>query len=1034
MNPRKGLLVSSKLSFRIARANAAHLGILRGTLVFALLLGSTCFAQAEDLAEKFLVGLRARGWHDTALETLEASEQDPLASPAFLDRLEFERATTFATLAKQSVNAKRRSKMRARAVEGFQNFAASHSDSPQVFDALSQASILIAEQALSKKAQAERLPTQATSERKTLFEQSRKLLTASAATLDKLSAACERKLQTLPHGAMAHENPAEGPTRQQLVNKQAEARLRLATLRYEMAGTYAAGSEKHRESLDAAAEAFKKISEDYRDKLIGYYGRFYEGRCYQDAEQWNDALACYEDLIDQPTGNPDFRRLGARAYRHRAECFLADGKHDKAIGECRDWLNDARSNELKRAEWLAVAFRLAEAYEAKAASEDNGGSRKLRSEARRLLREVARHAGEFQEEARLGSAASNGDSVKPIDSKTFDEAFTAGKTALEQMNSSRLAAKLAANNNPEAVRDLQQQTAQNQADAIHYFQRALDLASEEIKLEDLLAARYYLCWLYWEENRIREAAVLGEFLARRYPESDYAAGAAKVALAALERLYLQARQSQSDSSYEAAQIVALAQFVANRWPDSPEAGSAVNLLIQIALQNNRLEDAEELLRKLPEANRHLAELNLGGALWVRYLQSTSGDQEQIDPAMGALKSRAAELLARGYATVAAEGSALVQSAQGVLYYVQVLLAQGEFERAIEVLENPHVGPLAAADDLDKSSQSAAFAQEAYKAALRAFISIDPPQRKKSQQMMQALEATLGQADDARQRLLRIYLGLGQQLQRQIRELSSAGKTEQAQTVAAAFEDLLQRISQSENTKDWKIRNWIAQSNLQLGEGLSGEAAKRYLDQAEKIYRAILGDVLKDPDYAPSELAVLGVRKRLADCLLAKEDYSAAFDQVARILSEKPNMLELQQAAAATLVEWGQSAGDANKLESAIRGSMPQANKKNLVWGWLRIAAIADQAKQRAGVGKNGAAPDPSKVQKYHDLFFEARYNVVRTRFLAAQLANGPERIKQLQSARKNIELMKRIYADLGGPKWKSAFNALQQQVEAELAK
>ncbi len=131
---------------------------------------------------------------------------------------------------------------------------------------------------------------------------------------------------------------------------------------------------------------------------------------------------------------------------------------DDAIRECRDWLNDARGTEVKQPEWLAVAYRLAESCQQKAALAGGSEAPRLRTEARRLLREVSREAGEFQVDARTALASGNVlASTTPSDVKTFDEAFAAGKEALERMNSLKLASRLAVENNPDAVADLKQQ-------------------------------------------------------------------------------------------------------------------------------------------------------------------------------------------------------------------------------------------------------------------------------------------------------------------------------------------------------------------------------------------------------------------------------------------------------------------------------------------------------------------------------------------------------------------------------------------------
>jgi hypothetical protein len=64
------------------------------------------------------------------------------------------------------------------------------------------------------------------------------------------------------------------------------------------------------------------------------------------------------------------------------------------------------------------------------------------------------------------------------------------------------------------------------------------------------------------------------------------------------------------------------------------------------------------------------------------------------------------------------------------------------------------------------------------------------------------------------------------------------------------------------------------------------------------------------------------------------------------------------------------------------------------------------------------------------VFFEARYHVAQARLQAAQIATGAARTRQLDAARKNVESMKRLYPDLGGPKWQQAFEELLAQIEA----
>jgi hypothetical protein len=144
------------------------------------------------------------------------------------------------------------------------------------------------------------------------------------------------------------------------------------------------------------------------------------------------------------------------------------------------------------------------------------------------------------------------------------------------------------------------------------------------------------------------------------------------------------------------------------------------------------------------------------------------------------------------------------------------------------------------------------------------------------------------------------------------------------------------------------------------------------------------------------------------------------------------LLDLQQSAAATLQQWGVAKQDRQALEKSIHGDLPQKDGSNTIWGWLRIATVADAAKRAAQSGSTDGAND--RAARFEDLFFEARFNVAKARYLVGTVLTGAERREQFEAAQTNIEQMQRLYPDLGGPKWKPAFDDLLKQINQELAK
>jgi hypothetical protein len=144
------------------------------------------------------------------------------------------------------------------------------------------------------------------------------------------------------------------------------------------------------------------------------------------------------------------------------------------------------------------------------------------------------------------------------------------------------------------------------------------------------------------------------------------------------------------------------------------------------------------------------------------------------------------------------------------------------------------------------------------------------------------------------------------------------------------------------------------------------------------------------------------------------------------------MLDLQKGAAAALQQWGLQKKDVSALDRSIRGDLPQKDGKNLIWGWLRLATIANSAHAQAAKASPVTEESRKRAQRFEELFFEARYNVAKSRFLAGKVAPAAQRREQFEAAKTNIEQMAKLYPGLGGPNWKPLFDELLKQVNLEL--
>ncbi len=423
-------------------------------------------AEAADRSADFLAALQKAGWNDTAVEFLDWAEKSPLASDAFRSQIPYQRAVSLTTQGRQSRNRGERKRLLARAALDFQKFAESDPAGPLAADALRRAANLYAEQALATLVEADRLPEAAASQREAARRDARQSFQLAQGVAEQLLEACNKQLASLPKPSALDATDDAAKQRDALRTKQVEARFLLGLISFEGSRTFERDSAEFKTALARAAEQFGSLHEQFREAVVGASSRFYQGRCFQEQGEYQKALGCYKDLTSLPAETPEFRSWTARAYRHTAECLLAQGNLEEAVRSSKRWLAVSRPAERQQPEWLEVTYRLAEAYQRQLDEAPEGAKTKnLQAESRSLLEDVAANPNEFQRDARMALATLGRKARKVGELKTFDDAFAAGKEAFELMTSAESAEKLARQNNPDAVAELQQQAKDNKAAA-----------------------------------------------------------------------------------------------------------------------------------------------------------------------------------------------------------------------------------------------------------------------------------------------------------------------------------------------------------------------------------------------------------------------------------------------------------------------------------------------------------------------------------------------------------------------------------------
>lgn len=1020
---------SRKLSARTLRWVAVAIAALS-------LLAAAQASRAKEPAEEFVRGLQERGMNELALDYLEQMKTSPLVTEEFRKQIPYFRGATLLEQSRRAIASDARSRLFDEAKAELERYASENSKSIEGANAQSDLASALVDRGKQQLAQATVLPDGKSydTERKNRRRGARRWLEEARTGFLTAGNIYSKILETIPKNLDPDKDAEQIKKRLEYRRRLAQAEVAAAQSQFELAQTYGREEPQFKKLNQAAAAELSKQFEEIKGPL-GLYSRLYEGRCYQAMEMYPQALGCFKDVTEgQPNIDPTIRKLIAGAFHYGAECMIIQEKYDSAIDECSVWLKAASPDEQKQPEWLAVRYQMANALQRKgeALPEKAAQRRKLLAEARDSYRLVSNSPGEFQSSARLAAVQLSGESEESkTQPRTFKEAYEQGREALAATNAAKQALPTAHNNNPEAVPDLESQMQQGEADAFEAFRLAMTLADNDTDIAALNEVRYFLCWLYWEKQDYYRAAVLGEFLARRYPDHPAASSAAKLAMASLERLYsnaLAAGAKQADVEFEANRMAAVAEFMTRRWPGTPDAEAAFSLLVTHAIRNDKIEEAQKLLGEVSKDYRPRLELQLGIAMWGRYLElSQASGTGKTDPgATASIKDEALKLLQGGFEVVRTQTPVSETTATAGLYLVQVLLSDGKYQDALDLLTDKQVGPLMLVNRSDPAAARPEYVVEVYKAALRTYFLVSPPQGEKAMEMMQSLEKAVRDGGGTADQLTRIYFGMGVALQQQIDSMRDAGRDQEAVRVSQAFAEFLDRLRERKEGTTWASRSWLGQSyynmavggrtaNLASATAPPKGAARANLIKARDTYKELFDPKAEKPDPPPTEAALLAARMQLGECYRNLGQYKEALDTFSQVLKEKEATIAVQRAAAYAYQQQGEEV-DAKYLEQAIVGGDPiKETGKNRIWGWLKLAQVAERA------GRSNA--------KFRDTFFEARLNVSRCRYLAATKAEGDAKQQDLDKAKQSIQSMLRLYPDLGGDAWRPQYDALMKQIQ-----
>ena len=572
--------------------------------------------------------------------------------------------------------------------------------------------------------------------------------------------------------------------RDQLRTDAIQARLALASVIYELARTYEPGSKENKENLAAAAVKYNEVFKKYSRWVGGYYGRVYEARCYQELGDYAKATTILGEVMAKQEYDEGFHRVrGVATVLALQTALLPQVKQYKeALEIYRNWEKNIAQRAEATEEALAIKCLSGEAAleYARSVKVDSLEAIKQRSAlvqlARDLLTFTIHFPSEYRQRARvkLADPLLGGSRGKAAPAKSYDEARDRAKIAWEQLHQQDV--------KPEEEAPLRAEARQN-------FRFALMHAPSGAAVAELNDIRYHLAYLYWAAGDYYDAAVIGEFLARRYPNRLEAQQAAKLTLDAYAKLVGDA-PSGDDRKLEKERMTGIAQFITERWPNSPAADDAWTMLIGVAINDRDLHKAIECLGHVSadSPRRGDAELRTGRTLWTAYLNAAHLPEAQR-PAKAELNEMVMEAqraledgINRVRKPADAGGQVSPLLADSVLALAQICLDAGQPQKAFAWIDDPKIGPHTLVKANHKATEHGAFRVETLKATLWAYVGAQKSQKfDEFDETMDALEKAGGDLD-----LTQIYLNLGHQLEKSLKEIRVNNNPEEVARVVRGF--------------------------------------------------------------------------------------------------------------------------------------------------------------------------------------------------------------------------------------------------------
>ncbi|WP_166821344.1 hypothetical protein [Thalassoroseus pseudoceratinae] len=927
----------------------------------------TPVANAAELHQEFLDGLRARGFYDEALYYLDTLEQNTTLDADLKKRLPYERGLTLLKNAQTMRNPEAQEAALDQAAGQLETFVRENPNHALVGKAQAERGNILLGKARVKIWDANSPVNE--DKKPQLQQEARKDVLAARKIFQSAHDKYKEVYEGFPKFIPADEKEQRA-TRQKAEIDYMQAQIDLAMCTYEEAQTYTDGSDEFKKKLTEAANAFEAIHQKYRSMVGGLYARMWQGKCFEEQDDIGKALGIYNELLehgkDKATVSRSLRVLQDQVRHFRLICLNHRSRADYqlVVDESGEWLSDSSNRILARTPTgLGIRYQKALAHESLANKlrQEEQPEKVVEQQLRLALKEaqeLTRWTGQYKDVAQFMAQRLKASlNINPSDPKSFDEAFGLAKVRIKKIGefeddiNQAKAKKLPA----AEVRQREDLLEAHLDETAKMLQLGLQLADSSVDARQINLARYLLAFVYYKMDRSLEAGVMTEFIANRYAreEPEMARDAAKIAMAAYVKAYNEAAAkpkdengNEADVSFELDQLLRVCQMIIDRFPESGLADDSRMTVGRIYMRRDVPEEAAKWFGAVPvSSTKHYAsaQISAGEAYWNAYLKALrkSAEERPDEKTLTEWQNKAQNYLKTGIEKVEASTpkdappEKLADLIAAKVTRGQIFVNQQKFKEAIGlVTSEPHapVKAIQIAEDKPRPKvgvQSKAFASVVYQLLLRAYVGTQ--QIDEAQDTMKKLEATVGEGGGSE--VTQIYVQLGRQIQEELDRTKIAGPPEKFNQILNSFSQFLDALYQKRNDAgtSYGALQWIAETYLALGETAEGAKATEYFNRSAETYQMILDKAAKD---SKPPQGITGIKLRLGQVYQAAGQFEKGYEKLKELVKELPNAIEVQIAVAELLQAWGASSRP-DTLQYLMKGI--GGDKEAGVWGWQGIA-------------------------------------------------------------------------------------------------